>query len=65
MRGGTIRSELWETAAIESCEFDFEQGRERNIAKIAFDKDKITVDQIISIVSNLNEGQFGSWKVGY
>ncbi len=56
--GGLIRSELAETKAIESCEFDFENGRKRNVAKIAFDKDKITVDEIISIVANLNEGQF-------
>jgi mercuric ion binding protein len=56
--GGSIRNELAETKAIESCDFDFEQGREKNIAKIAYDKDKITVDEIISIVSNLNDGQF-------
>ena len=59
--GGTIRKELVATNAIESCEFEFEEDRALNTAKITFDKNKITVDKIISIVSSLNKGQF---KVG-
>jgi Cu+-exporting ATPase len=59
--GGTIRKELAATKAIESCKFEFEEGRAKNTAKISFDKDKISVDKIISIVSKLNKGQF---KVG-
>lgn len=59
--GGTIRKELAETNAIESCEFEFEEGRAMNTAKISFDKDKISVDKIIQIVSTINKGQF---KVG-
>ncbi|MBU2018799.1 MAG: hypothetical protein KJ941_04055 [Bacteroidetes bacterium] len=59
--GGTIRKELADTKAIESCEFEFEEGRAKNTAKISFDKDKISVDKIISIVSTINKGQF---KVG-
>jgi mercuric ion binding protein len=59
--GGSIRKQLAETQAIESCEFDFESGRGMNKAKISFDKDKISVDKIISIVSTMNKGQF---KVG-
>lgn len=56
--GGAIRSELAATNAIESCEFDFEQGRKKNVAKVAFDKDKISPEEIIAIVANLNDGQF-------
>ncbi|MCT4560462.1 MAG: hypothetical protein N4A41_03715 [Crocinitomicaceae bacterium] len=59
--GGSIRKELAATQAIESCEFEFEEGRAMNTAKISFDKDKITVDKIIEIVSTMNKGQF---KVG-
>lgn len=59
--GGSIRKELAATHAIESCEFEFEEGRAMNTAKISFDKDKITVDKIIEIVSTMNKGQF---KVG-
>lgn len=59
--GGSIRKELNATNAIESCEFEFEEGRAMNTAKISFDKDKITVDKIIQIVSTMNKGQF---KVG-
>ncbi|MFT5580979.1 MAG: copper chaperone CopZ [Psychromonas sp.] len=59
--GGSIRSELKATNAIESCEFEFESGRAMNTAKVAFDKNKITVDEIIDIVTTMNKGQF---KVG-
>ena len=59
--GGSIRSELKATNAIESCEFEFEEGRAKNTAKVAFDKNKITVDEIINIVTTMNKGQF---KVG-
>lgn len=56
--GGSIRKELNNTNAVESCDFDFETGRAKNIAKISFDKNKITVDEIIKIVSHMNKGQF-------
>lgn len=59
--GASIRKELFATKAVCSVEFDFEEGRKSNIAEIAFNKDKITVDEIVQLVSKLNDKQF---KVG-
>lgn len=56
--GGSIRKELKATGGVESCEFDFDEDREIDIAKIKFDKDKITVDEIVNVVSKINDGQF-------
>ena len=59
--GASIRKELFSTNAVSSVEFDFKEGRKSNTAKIAFDKDKITVDKIVELLSKLNEKQF---KIG-
>jgi copper chaperone CopZ len=59
--GASIRKELFSTNAVSSVEFDFKEGRKTNIAKIAFDKDKISVDKIVELLSKLNEKQF---KIG-
>jgi copper chaperone CopZ len=59
--GSSIRKELKETGAVLSCDFDFEDGRKLNTAKITFDKNKITVDELIDVVNTLNDKQF---KVG-
>ncbi len=56
--GGSIRKELKATGAVAQCDFDFEDERPLDIATIEFDKDKITVDEIIAIVSKINDGQF-------
>jgi len=56
--GASIRKELFSTNAVSSVEFDFKEGRKANTAKIAFDKNKITVDKIIELLSKLNENQF-------
>ena len=56
--GASIRKELFSTKAVSSIEFDFKEGRKANTAKIAFDKNKITVDKIIGLLSKLNENQF-------
>jgi copper chaperone CopZ len=59
--GGSIRSKLAETNAVEKCEFDFEEGREKNKVTVSFDKNKTTPESIIKIVTDMNDGQF---KVG-
>lgn len=56
--GASIRKELYQTNAVRSVEFDFEEGRKTNNAKIAFNKDQITVDQIVKILTTMNEKQF-------
>jgi hypothetical protein len=59
--GGSIKSKLAETNAVEKCEFDFEEGREMNKVTVSFDKYKTTPEDIIKIVTEMNDGQF---KVG-
>jgi hypothetical protein len=56
--GGTIRMALKETGAVDRCSFDFEDGRKVNTAYITFDKDKISPDKILAIISKLNDKQF-------
>jgi hypothetical protein len=56
--GGSIRKELKETGAVVNCDFDFEDEREINSAKISFDKDKISAQEIINIISSMNDNQF-------
>ena len=56
--GASIRKELRATNAVSTVEFDFKEDRKFNTAEIAFDKDKITVDEIVSILSKMNDKQF-------
>jgi len=60
--GGSIRKELKATGAVADCEFDFEEDREVNTAKIAFNKEKISADEIVKIISEMNEKQFSVGK---
>ena len=61
--GGSIRKELNATGAVANCEFDFEFERDVDVAIIQFDKNKITVDEIVAIVAEINDGQFKVGKV--
>ena len=56
--GGSIRKGLKATNGVASVEFDFEEERKTNIAKIAFDKSIVTSEQLIKVVADLNDGQF-------
>lgn len=63
--GASIRKELYATNAVKNVDFDFEEGRETNTAKIAFDDSKITEKKMIDLISKMNEKQFtvGDTKV--
>ncbi len=56
--GGSIRKGLKGTNGVASVEFDYEDERKTNIAKIAYDKSIVSSEELIKVVSNLNEGQF-------
>tara|TARA_B110000285_G_scaffold230880_1_gene298308 strand:+ start:750 stop:1238 length:489 start_codon:yes stop_codon:yes gene_type:complete len=56
--GGTIRKGLKATNGVSAVQFDFEMGRETNIANISFDKEVISVEEMSALVSKLNKGQF-------
>lgn len=59
--GGSIREGLIETGGVSRVQYDFEMGRDVNTAKISFDNTKISEDEMIKLVSKLNDKQF---KVG-
>lgn len=61
--GGAIRMALTDTKAVDRCSFDFKADRKVNTAFITFDKEKISADQIVSIIQKLNGGQFTTGKV--
>lgn len=57
--GGTIRKELKATGAVGRVKFvDFTEGQEKQTARVAFDSTKISADELIKIVSTINENQF-------
>jgi periplasmic mercuric ion binding protein len=56
--GGSIKKELAATNAVEKCEFEFEEGRKKNIVKVSFDENKTSVKNIIHIVTKMNDNQF-------
>ena len=56
--GGSIRNELKTVEGIGDCNFDFEEDRETDIATIQFDKELISADEIVEIVTEVNDGQF-------
>ena len=53
--GGTIRKELKATGGVSRVQYDFVEGREVQTAKVSFDKDKVTLDQMIKIITTINE----------
>lgn len=59
--GGSIRKGLKGTNGVSDVKFDFEEERAIDIATISFDKNIVTLDEMIKIVSEMNDGQF---KVG-
>jgi mercuric ion binding protein len=61
--GSSIRKELYATNGVSEVEFDFEDGRETQIAKIKFNSDKVTPEQMVKIVNTMNEKQFTVGKV--
>jgi len=56
--GGSIRKGLKETNGVATVEFDFEEERKTNIAKITYDKSIVSSEELVKIVSKLNDGQF-------
>lgn len=60
--GSSIRKALKETGAVGNCTFDFVDERPVNTAIIEFDKDQISADKIIRIISSINENQFSVKK---
>lgn len=56
--GGSIRKGLKATNAIDKVDFDFDEERTVNFAKIYFDNTITSEEEIIQIVTTLNNNQF-------
>lgn len=59
--GGSIRKGLKATKGVSDVKFDFVEDRVSNIATISFDTNIISAEEMVKIVTELNDGQF---KVG-
>lgn len=56
--GGSIRKALKGTGGVTRVEFDFEDGRETNVAKISFDSKLVNEQQMMEAVTSLYDGQY-------
>lgn len=59
--GGSIRKELKASGGVSRVEFDFVEGRKVQSARISYDDKKVSPNEMIKIVSKMNDKQF---KVG-
>jgi copper chaperone CopZ len=63
--GGTIRKALKQTGGVERVSYDFVEGRDTQIANITLDSNKINLNKIQTIISELNENQFTTGKADW
>ncbi len=56
--GGSIREDLYASNAVASVTFDFDEENPVDVARVAFDREKITADEIVAIINKTNDGQF-------
>lgn len=56
--GGSIRKELKATGGVTRVEFDFVEGEKTQTAKISFDTNKVTEDEMLEIITSMNDKQF-------
>ena len=65
--GGAIRKGLKDTKGVASVEFDFEEERKTNVAKIAYDKSIVSSEELITtLYGEQNNTLTGCWGIcGY
>ncbi|MEY4603284.1 MAG: hypothetical protein RIT43_576 [Bacteroidota bacterium] len=56
--GGSIRTNLRSTGGVSRVRYDFEEGRNVQTAFISFNDEKISEEEILSIIETINENQF-------
>jgi copper chaperone CopZ len=59
--GGDIRKALRGTGGVAKVDFDFEDDRQVNIARVQFDSQTVEAEEMKKVILGLNKGQF---KVG-
>lgn len=56
--GGAIRKELFATEAVDQVDVDFDEEASENIIAVHFDNRKISTDEILKKIGEINENQF-------
>lgn len=56
--GGSIRKALKETGGVERVQYDFVEGRKKQVAIISYDSTKIDVQKMLQLIQTINEKQF-------
>lgn len=56
--GSSIRSRLYATEGVESVSYDFDEDNPVDVAHIAFDRSKISADEIVEILSTMEKGKY-------
>lgn len=56
--GSSIRSRLYASEAVESVSFEFDEKNPVDVAKIAFDRSKISADEIVEIIGSMEKGKY-------
>jgi len=60
--GGSIRTNLKATGAVDRVQFDFEEGRKIQTAFISYDSNKISDSEMLKLIQTINEKQFTTHK---
>lgn len=55
--GGKIKKELLEIPGVANANIEFESGRTLNAAEVEFDPEKVTPDELASVVSEIADGK--------
>jgi copper chaperone CopZ len=56
--GGSIRKALKETGGVERVQYDFVEGRKKQVALITYDAVKIDAQKMLQLIQTINEKQF-------
>jgi copper chaperone CopZ len=56
--GGSIRKALKETGGVERVQYDFVEGRKKQVAVVTYDAAKIDVQKMLQLIQSINEKQF-------
>ena len=56
--GGSIRKDFYGSEAVATVSFEFDEDKAVDVARVAYDRDLITADEIVGIINSTNDGQF-------
>ncbi len=62
--GGSIRKALKETCAVDRVEVNYIDSLEEQIIKVSYDRQKIAPEQMVGVLSKINDKQFTVRSLG-